>query len=97
MSTSITEQEILDAIGRPVSITIDERAPSVWFSELTAAENHGLWAHHNEADAKAGLLSEIARRANRWDGCARVVFKVWPETKTRADGKASGYARAAFL
>ena len=88
----ISEDEILEAVGHPVTISrVDSLGSGIHFAEVTGT-SRGLWKHASEEDAKADLLAEIARRAK---DSTTIIFRVWPETSTRADGKASGYTRMA--
>lgn len=89
----VTHEEIVAAVGRPIAIQNGEQGDGIRYFEFTASPDRGLWKCHSEEEARAGLLAEIAKRA---EGKARVIFRVWPETGGRPDGKWGGYARARF-
>lgn len=87
----VTDQEILEAVGRPIEIRHGSDGGKC--IEITAAPPRELWKHGTEEAARAGLLTALAARAI---GYSTITFRVWPETGSRPDGKWSGYARASF-
>lgn len=87
----ITEEEILEAVGRPIGILRASQGDKC--VEITAAPPRQLWKHETEEAARAGLLAAISARAI---GYSTISFRIWPETGSRPDGKWSGYARASF-
>lgn len=88
----ITEHEIRQAVGHHVIIQMSKPTDGGKFVEVTDTPGH-LWKCDTEEEAKKKLLEEIARRAA---DCKVIIFRIWPESGSRPDGKCSGYTRANF-